>query len=95
MAGMLLKTQVISLWKVLGRRRQTAGGRSLVVSGEEWVSGGRGQTGIRESGFRSQNEEHLLTVECLLNLRGVRDDGTHGPCRCLRQHVTADRGRRS
>jgi hypothetical protein len=37
----------------------------------------------------------LAPADCLLNLRGVRDGGTLGPDRSLRQDVTADRERRN
>ena len=50
---------------------------------------------MQESGVRSQNEEHLLSVFCLLltadsllHLKGVRVGGTPGPYRSLRQGVT-------
>jgi len=76
-----------------------------VVGGEEQDSGVR----IQESGFRSQNEEHLLsafcllpsadclllTADCLLQLVGVLVGGSLGPHRSLRQHVTAEKGRKN
>ena len=63
--------------------------------GEEQDSGFR----IRDSGFRrqesavrSQNDEHQLSADCLLpvadcllHLREIRDRGTLGPYRSLRQ----------
>ena len=57
---------------------------------------------IQDSGFRSQNEEHLLsadclllTADCLLRLRGVRVGGTIAMHRSLRQDVTEDSGRKN
>jgi hypothetical protein len=63
-----------------------------VVDGRRYVVGGRrGKAGSwrqglnRDSGFRSQNEEHLLsafclllTADCLLQLVGVIVGGTPG-----------------
>jgi hypothetical protein len=76
-----------------------------VVGGEEQDSGFRIQeSGFRgqDSGVRSQNEEHLLsafclllTADCLLQLVGVLVGGSLGPHRSLRQHVTAEKGRKN
>ena len=63
----------------------------------------------QDSGFRSQNEEHLLSAlwllfsalrflpsaYCLLHLRGVRVGGSLGPYRSLRQDVIAGRERKN
>ena len=80
----------------LGGRCQTVDGKS------QEVGGGRTGFTIQDSGFRSQNEEHLLsadclllTADCLLRLRGVRVGGTVGVRRSLRQDVTADSGRKN
>ena len=76
-----------------------------MVGGEEQDSGFRIQeSGFRgqDSGVRSQNEEHLLsafclllTADCLLQLVGVLVGGSLGPHRSLRQHVTAEKGRKN
>jgi hypothetical protein len=39
------------------------------------VGGRWGKNRSQESGVRSQNEEHLLSADCLLHLRGARWSG--------------------
>jgi hypothetical protein len=67
-----------------------------MVNGENgrwYVVGGRwGKNRSRESGVRSQSEEHLLPAFCRLPTasEGGRTGGTLGPYLRLRQDVTAD-----
>jgi hypothetical protein len=80
-----------------------------VVDGRRYVVGGRWEKeaswrqGLKQDpGFRSQNEEHLLSAFCLLltadsllHLKGVRVGGSLGPYGRLRQDVNTHRERKN